>query len=67
MYVRTACGVRVVFPDGAWGSWHLQVASLHVVLLIVVVWAVCSVTFVLVVNERSRRNHTRREALVPGV
>ena len=41
------------------GAWHLQVASLHLI-----AWAVCSVPFFLVSDERSGRNRPRREALV---
>ena len=51
MYVRTACGVRVVFLGGAWSSWHLQIPSLHPT-----VWAVCSLPFFLVVSERTTRS-----------
>ena len=59
MYVRTACGVRVVFLDGAWSSLHLQVAYLGLP-----VGAVCSVSFFFLVSERSRQNSPVREGLV---
>ena len=53
-----ACGVRIVFLDGAWSSWHLQVACLHLV-----VWTVCPVPS-FVVSERTGQNRPLREALV---
>ena len=72
MYVRTACGVRVIFLDGAWSSWHLQIACLHLI-----VWTVCSVTrYILLPRERASRTepHATRSActypvsyLVPGI
>ena len=31
MYVRTACGVRAVFPNRTLSSWHLQIACLHLI------------------------------------
>ena len=34
LYVRTACGVRVVFLNGAWSSWHLQIPCLHLIIII---------------------------------
>ena len=58
-YARTVCGVRLLFLDGAWSSWHLQIACLHPF-----VWAVCSVPFFFLVSERSGRNRPRRGALV---
>ena len=59
MHVRTACGVRIVFLDGAWSFWHLQIACLHQI-----VWTVCSAQFFFLASKRSRRNRPRRVALV---
>ena len=57
--VRTynTCGVHVGFLDGAWSSWHLQVACLHLI-----VGTVCSVPFFFLASESSGRNRPLRGA-----